>query len=528
MSAIVVLDLIILYATYGVLFIYLYIFICNFASHFKFNRCECPWIVRDENVSAIYPTLLTFHIFIGLILSSLITYATWNNSHYSIQSISCYMQFKLFSTDLLQPVWITNIMHLIATCAMYVLLLLETYFSYGRYYGCIYYVMEHSDTPSKYCVLLPFVVYTILLFALLFFSITMIPIIALLVSMLHILINTYYNYYFYMGIKLSYRHILQMQESKTTRDQMRQQIRQIRSIFHLSLVSTFISAFTICTCISCNSILRIVPICLCCSSFCLFLVFNNNKTLLKATICCQCKTVNELLCIAPFKIVKRRRSTFASRNKPPIVKTVKKVELTHVESRSVHDATKKDERDKKVRELKKKASQKVAFGADVLMDIIASEDEIVIPPQIPIQMGRSSSLNSGIDIFYKADDKTDSPVPRIRKSSSEHGPSTPTLTNKKGHSRNVSSFGSFSSLSSFQTIRDWMAPISFAKIRGDKNAAKSINAFLNGYGFTAHSPDALKMDDLPDLETRIPNIDVIMELDEEDTDEKVTDEEVTI
>eukprot|EP01083_Nonionella_stella_P138044 420031_1 len=505
MSDITVLDMVILYATYCILFIYLYIFICNFASHFKFNRCTCPWIVRDENVSAIYPTLLAFHISIGLILSFLITLITWNNSYYSTQSISCYMQFKLFSTSVLQPVWMTNIFHLIAACAMYILLLLETYLSYGRYYGCIYYVMKKSDTPSKYRLFLPFSVYNIFLFALVWFSIITIPVIALFVSTSHILINTYYNYYFYIGIKLSYQNVLEIEQVKATRAQIHQQIRQIRVLFQLSFASTIISAFTICAFISCDSLLRIVPICLCCSSFCLFLVFNNNKTLFEATIRCQCKTIHTMLCTAPFVIVKRRRTSRISlkKLKKPSTGKKSKRELKPVDSASVYQPDEMDERDKKVLELKKKTAQKVGFGADVLMDIIASEDDLKIPPpKSALKMQRSSSLNFD---DLKMDDAT--PVPIIRKTSSDHGrrPASPgaITVNKKSNS---------SSLSSFQTIREWMAPTSFATISVDRSTAKSINEFLRGYGFTTRSLDILK-EDLSDLEARIP--DVIVEADME-------------
>eukprot|EP01083_Nonionella_stella_P172294 590785_1 len=526
MSDPTVLDMIGFYATCCVLLIYIYIFICNFASHFKFNRCTCPWIVRDENVSAIYPTLLAFHIFIAFIISLLVTYRTWNNSHYTTQSISCYTQFKIHSTSGsgVQP---ADVFHLFSACSIYVLLLLETYFSYGRYYDCIYYVMKEGGTPSQYRVFLPFVVYMIVLFLLFWFSITMVPIITLFISIFHVLINTYYNYYFYIGIKLSYQQILEMQSSGTTHDQMVQQIKQIRLIFRLSLVSAFVSALATCAFIACNSLFRVVPICLCCSSFCLFMVFNNNKVILKATVFCDCKTVRESLCVAPFAIVHRRRSTFASRNSRNTTTAFTKAKSDHkrdrkknVESSSEPEPSASDGKDEKVSQLKKKTKKRVGFAADVLMDIIGSEEEI-IPQKPPLGLKPSSSYN-----HLKVDNTTSD----IRKTISEPAAIVTKNVKREDTVKRGDDDGDVS-FTTLHTIREWMAPTSFSKISEHGQSgetAKNINAFLNGYGFTAHSPDALKMDDLPDLETRIPNIDVIMEMDEEDTDEKVTDEEVTI
>eukprot|EP01084_Bolivina_argentea_P196308 336543_1 len=104
-------DYCIIYGTYFVLFVFVYLFINNFVSHFRWNY-ECPYIVRDEEVNGIYPTLLMCHVLISLSISSFIAAITHNDEYYMAHSTftfaSCYLRFAIFSTDILAATLMDN------------------------------------------------------------------------------------------------------------------------------------------------------------------------------------------------------------------------------------------------------------------------------------------------------------------------------------------------------------------------------------------------------------------------------------
>lgn len=94
-------DYLIIYGTYFVLVVFIYLFIANFAGHFKFNY-KCPIIIKDEEISGVYPTLLVFYLLISFIITLFIIYITRNDEYYFAHSTfnysMCYMEFKIFST----------------------------------------------------------------------------------------------------------------------------------------------------------------------------------------------------------------------------------------------------------------------------------------------------------------------------------------------------------------------------------------------------------------------------------------------
>eukprot|EP01084_Bolivina_argentea_P288394 494974_1 len=328
-------DYVIIYGTYFILLIHIYLLISNFAGHFKFTH-RCPCIIKDEEISGIYPTLLIFYILISFLISSFIVYITWDDAYYSAHSTfnytNCYIQFEIYSTNILQPNFIDNVYNIIILLTISILFLLETYFSYNRYYGI--HVVSQFHAPSKLKKFLPYTIYIIILLLIIWCVISIMPILMIFVCIFHFLINTYFSYCFYVSVKFSYMQVFKSINCKMrflggAYYQMQEQIKQIRLIYILATLSSLISGFINCSFALCNT-LRLIPFGLFCNILLLFLMFNRNRTLLFNTLLCKCKKVNYSLCKQPCTILKKRRDSVWA---PPT--TLMKIKTTSANSLKV-------------------------------------------------------------------------------------------------------------------------------------------------------------------------------------------------
>ena len=172
-------------------------------------------------------------------------------------------------------------------------------------------VTETFRSPSKLRLFLPYSIYILMLFGLIWCTISLIPIIMLFLCTFHFLVNTYFSYFFYVSVKISYAHVLSlhknMQFMNDAYSQMHQQIKQIRLIYLLASLSSLISAFVNCSFTLCGT-LRLVPFGLCINSIFLYLMFTKNRLFMKSTLCCKCKVIHKQI-KQPFTILKKRRES---------------------------------------------------------------------------------------------------------------------------------------------------------------------------------------------------------------------------
>lgn len=306
-------DYFIIYATYISLIVFIYLFIGTFVGHFRFNY-QCPWILKDEEISGIYPTLLLFYLIISFLISGFIIYITRNDklfmAHSTFNYSFCHIQFSIFSTNVFENYFISDHYHLIILSTISMLFLLETYFSYNRYYGCIM-VAEKFHSPSKLKIFLPYSIYILITFLLIYCTISMIPIIMVFLSGIHFIVNTYFSYFFYISVKISYSQVLKLHKDMEfmgdAYKQMKQQIRQIRYVYYSASIASLISAFVNCSFTLCGA-LRLIPFGLIINNLLLYLMFTKNKSFIKSTICCNCKKINNQL-KEPFAILKKRKES---------------------------------------------------------------------------------------------------------------------------------------------------------------------------------------------------------------------------
>lgn len=127
----------------------------------------------------------------------------------------------------------------------------------------------------------------------------------------HFFVNTYFSYFFYISVKDSYNQCLNLHKGMEylgdAYTQMRQQIKQIKSVYLLASLSSLISAFINYSFTLCGT-LRLLPFGLMINSLLLYLMFTKNKEFIHYTFCCKCKKMNKQL-KEPFSILKKRRES---------------------------------------------------------------------------------------------------------------------------------------------------------------------------------------------------------------------------
>eukprot|EP01084_Bolivina_argentea_P049304 90693_1 len=300
------------------LLILLFLFIINFINHFQFNY-KCPLIIRDLEVAGIYPTLtqvyivICFIILIFVIISKLFD-STYISHPIFIEYSSCYTQFKLYTNTIFTTQFIskngmdstiTLICRLFIILQLFIIYILETYFSFSRYYNV-------CDITHKYHLSIPFTIYSIIFMLLSWLSITILPILILFLSIFHILNIAYFSYYFHYTIQESYKHIFDSPDfgqfgHNDTYTAMKMQLKQIHTMSILSTISSFITSYNNYSYISCsNNNIEIVSILLIINCILLFCQFTKNRIFIRHIFKCKCLEIYNI-CHMPCDMIIERR-----------------------------------------------------------------------------------------------------------------------------------------------------------------------------------------------------------------------------
>eukprot|EP01083_Nonionella_stella_P033611 91988_1 len=302
----------VIYVTCILLFFLLMFSLINFINHFQFNF-ECPYIIRDKEVGGIYPTLILLYISIACIVLGLITVllSYEDPSDVTLSYSYCQRNFSLYTKSPFDFSFMKRKsgnppsfpLHLVISFLLYMVFVLETYFSFSRYYNV-------CDIEHRLPLGTSFILYCVLFFVLIWLSITILPIISILFGIFHIFIISYFSYYFNAAVYVSYQHIIDMADfgHTNTYHEMKAQIKQIRQMAIFSVISSIITSVSWYSFALCSNPkqIQILPISLTINSILLFVMFSKNRRFIRNVLHCKGSDIQGA-CNGPCAMIIERR-----------------------------------------------------------------------------------------------------------------------------------------------------------------------------------------------------------------------------
>ncbi len=316
----------------------LLLFVINFLNHFQFRgRRQC--ITQHEDGNGLYPGLLLCYL-AGSILVSFFCLLQWNLSDPLLSSSAC--SFSPLSAgsspldfDFLLNGWWT----FCDICILSGLLSMETYLAYSRFVGTI--SISNFSEPSH--VFIWYLLYIFIFISLTWVSVTLLPLLNFLVCLMHFVTNSYFGYYFYESVRVSYAHVLAddaMRRHTIVADEMEHQILQIRLSAIFAVCSSLVSSMGWFFYLTCQSV-RLLPLQTTLNNLLLFAVFTKNRVFVDYLLRCNWQFV----CLIVRRPYRRRKISAWKRNQKARTRNRKKsMNLTKLFQQSMENMGKKQKK----------------------------------------------------------------------------------------------------------------------------------------------------------------------------------------